>query len=183
MSIVNEEWRDCVGYEGSYQVSNLGRVRSLDRRVNAVGSRTKIMRGKLLKPRYCKNGYYYVCLYGVGIQKNITVHSLVANAFLGGRPNGLDVNHIDGDKSNNSCANLEYSSRSQNIRHALGTGLCHSRIADNHHASKLSSKDIPVIRHRLAIGHSQLSIARDYGVCQSAIGDISRGVTWLSVAN
>lgn len=183
MSIVNEIWKDVSGYEGYYQVSNLGRVRSLPRRVNAAYSATKLMSGKLLKPRYCKNGYYYVCLYGLGIQKNITVHSLVANAFLGDRPNGLDVNHIDGDKSNNSCTNLEYSSRSQNIRHALDTGLCHSRIGDNHHASKLSSKDIPAIRYRLAMGHSQLSIARDYGVSQTVIGDISRGVTWVSIAN
>jgi hypothetical protein len=179
MNILNEIWNDISGYESYYQVSSFGRVRSLPRRVNAACSSTKLMSGKLLKPRYCKNGYYYVCLQGFGIPKNITVHSLVANAFLGDRPNGFDVNHIDGDKSNNSFTNLEYCSRIQNIRHAFDTGLCHSRIGDNHHGSKLSSKDIPVIRDRLAIGHTQRSIAKDYGVSSSVISDISRGVAWV----
>lgn len=181
MDSVNEIWRDVPDYEGYYQVSNLGRVRSLSRIVKSRNSTMKPISGKLLKPRYCKNGYYYVCFYLHRSPKNIAIHSLVASTFLGVRPKGFDVNHIDGDKANNSLVNLEYVSRSQNICHALDTGLCISRIGDNHHHAKLSSKDIPVIRYRLSLGHTQSSIAKDYCVTNSVIGDIARRVTWTHV--
>ena len=100
-----EEWRDIRGYEGLYQVSNLGRVKSIPR------EKTK---GGILKPLKDTTGYLSVNLYKNGKIKRCKIHRLVANNFL-------EVNHKDGNKLNNNLSNLEYVTRSQNILHRFRT--------------------------------------------------------------
>ena len=100
-----EVWRDIRGYEGLYQVSNLGRVKSIPR------ERTK---GGILKPLKDTTGYLSVNLYKNGKIKRYKIHRLVANNFL-------EVNHKDGNKLNNNLSNLEYVTRSQNILHRFRT--------------------------------------------------------------
>ena len=110
---MKEIWKDVVGYEGLYQVSNLGRVKSLPRTTT---------KGVVLKQQTNKrNGYCYVELSMNGIRKNKRVHIIVANAFLG--QSKMQVNHIDGNKTNNVIGNLEYCTQSQNMKHAFETGL------------------------------------------------------------
>lgn len=110
-NLMNEIWKDVKGYEGKYQISNLGRVRS------AKG---------ILKPQKRQHGYLGIMLYGRGGHpkrnfKHFSVHRLVAEAFIP-NPNGyLEVNHIDEDKTNNCVSNLEWSSRLQNVHH--GTAI------------------------------------------------------------
>ena len=112
---INEIWRDVVGYEGLYQVSNLGRVKSLPRTTT---------KGKTLKIQVNSiNKYCYVCLCRDNKKSQKRVHILVANAFLGDNPNKLQVNHIDGDKTNNTTTNLEYCTQSENMKHAYLMGL------------------------------------------------------------
>lgn len=95
----NEIWRDVVGYEGLYQVSNLGRVKSLPRATT---------KGKTLKIQINpENKYCYVGLCRDNKKATKRVHVLVANAFLGVNLNKLQVNHIDGNKANNNVKNLE----------------------------------------------------------------------------
>lgn len=77
-------------------------------------------RGRVLRPQPHNNGYRTVSPDG---RKHKTIHSLVAAAFLGPRPDGCDVNHIDGDKTNNAASNLEYVTRKENMQHAMATGL------------------------------------------------------------
>ena len=111
-----EEWKKISGYE-SYEVSSYGRVRSLDR-VNNVG---KKLRGRILRLNIPKHGYPSVSLCRDGIQKRFTVHRLAAIAFFG--ESNLVVNHIDGDKKNNNISNLEFTTYSENAKHAYRTGL------------------------------------------------------------
>lgn len=114
-----EEWRDIENYEGIYQVSNLGRVRSLDR-LNSAGHRLK---GRVLRSSPNSLGYHLVSLTKNGRQTSMRVHRLVALAFIENPHNKPQVNHLDGDKNNNYETNLEWSTSKENIKHALETGL------------------------------------------------------------
>ena len=110
-----EVWKDIPQFVGFYQVSNLGNVKSLPRATTS---------GRLLKHYVnTKNGYCYVSLSRQGKIVSRRVHVLVANAFLGENRNGLQVNHIDGKKTNNRADNLEYCTQSENMKHAYATGL------------------------------------------------------------
>jgi len=103
-----EEWRAIAGREGEYEVSSLGRVRSLDR-VLADGRRRK---GQILAPRFGATGYVTTCL-GAGNYR--LVHRLVVEAFIGPIPEGQDVRHLDGSRTNNVPENLCYGTRLENM--------------------------------------------------------------------
>lgn len=114
-----EIWKDIVGYEGLYQVSNLGRIRSLDR-YDRLG---RFHKGKIRASKDNGKGYLVLPLKHNGVQKMISVHRTVAMAFID-NPNELpEVNHIDGNKTNNHSSNLEWCDRSANIQHAVDNGL------------------------------------------------------------
>lgn len=100
-----EEWRDIAEYEGLYQVSNFGRVR----RVKTSG--------EPIKQSMIRNGYMKLNLCKNNIVKTVMVHRLVAIAFVDNPHNKAEVNHIDGDKKNNSIINLEWTTRSENLKH------------------------------------------------------------------
>lgn len=114
--MTNEEWKPVVGYEGLYEISNKGRVRSLARNVLCKNGMIKNLRGKLLTILRCSNGYSFVNLSKSNKVKPTLVHRMVMAAFCG--KSTLEVNHKDGDKGNNSVENLEYVSHSENIRHS-----------------------------------------------------------------
>lgn len=118
-----EIWKDIKGYEGLYQVSNLGRVKSLARKVIKAYGAEHNLKEKLRVINSDNVGYQVVRLHN-GKGKTFKVHRLVAKAFLG-EPNGLEVNHIDGDKSNNKVENLEYCTRGENLKHCWDNGLRH----------------------------------------------------------
>ena len=109
-----EEWKDIPGYEGRYQASNLGRVRSLDRLVKHKDGHIQKAPGKTLKPSVSKTGYHQVVLSKDGIEKPFYVHRLVWASFNGEIPKELEINHIDEDKSNNSLSNLNLLSHQAN---------------------------------------------------------------------
>lgn len=111
-----EIWKDIPGYEGRYQVSNEGRVRSLDRPVRVVcqGIDTmRIAKGKVLRPGPSKSGHVTVAL---GRGKSRPVHQLVLEAFVGLRPEGCEVLHLNHVPTDNRLANLRYGTRSENLR-------------------------------------------------------------------
>ena len=122
-SLPNEEWRDVVGWEGLYQVSNLGRVKSLSKRIVYKDGRVYVHPPRVMKNQKISTGYRSVMFYGANGKKQYYVHRLVAETFIL-NPNNLgDVNHKDGCKTNNILINLEWCSRSDNIKHAYKNGL------------------------------------------------------------
>ena len=114
--MAEEIWKDIKGYEGVYQVSNLGRVRSLDfeKHFNPINRKpyTKILKGRVLKPYLRNDGFMTVLLYKDGGFKRKTVHVLVANAFLKNPMEHEFVEFKDGDKTNTELTNLQWVSRS-----------------------------------------------------------------------
>lgn len=119
-----EQWEDVKGYEGYYQVSDLGRVRSLERTI--IDSLcTRIFKGKVLKQteHNGKQPYFYVTLSKSRKNKKLLVHRLVAETFIPNEDNKEQVNHIDGDPQNNTIINLEWVTNAENTQHAYDTGL------------------------------------------------------------
>lgn len=127
---MEEVWKDIEGYEGLYQISNMGRVRSVDRTVvKGVGHENKtnvFYKGRVLKHGTDSWGYAFVILQNQG-KKCVLVHRLVANAFLDNKQNKMQINHIDGNKQNNAVCNLEYCTPSENMKHAAKLGLTKTR--------------------------------------------------------
>lgn len=122
---MEEVWKPIKGYEGLYEVSNLGNVRSFDKVVRCVRNGKEMgitHKGKVLKPVKRQHGYLGVMLYGKGGHKTrglktFSIHRLVATAFIP-NPNGLsEVNHIDEDKTNNTATNLEWVTRLENVNY------------------------------------------------------------------
>lgn len=108
-----EIWKDVSGYEGLYQVSNLGRVKSLPVH-RKVGWADYVSKEKILKQCKNKYGYLFVCLHKGDTQRVVKVHRLVALAFIANPNNYRCINHKDEDKSNNNINNLEWCTHSYN---------------------------------------------------------------------
>ncbi len=117
--MTTEIWKPIQGYNSHYEISSFGRVRSSARGLNA----------RLLKPGVASNGYPTVAL---GRKNTRTLHSLVAEAFLGPRPEGQEVRHIDGNRRNPAAANLCYGTRTQNIYDAIAHGTWFSDARVEH---------------------------------------------------
>lgn len=119
MDSTAEVWKPAVGYEGSYSVSSLGNVRGLNRvSINSAGQRRNI-KGKLLRPFADRSGHLRVEFPGRTVY---FVHRLVAAAFIGQCPDGMEVCHKDGDPANNRVGNLRYGTRSDNVQDMLRHG-------------------------------------------------------------
>ena len=118
-----ETWKDIVGYEGWYQVSDMGNVRSLTRTFVDIMGRTRTHKGRVLKLSENSDGYKSQNLLKFGESKGFKVHRLVAMAFIPNPENKPEVNHKDGVKSNNIKDNLEWATHIENMRHAISYGL------------------------------------------------------------
>lgn len=129
---MKEIWKNILGYE-NYQVSNLGRIKSLNY--------NKTKHSKILKPDIRKD-YLSITLYKNGIRNRFQVHRLVAINFLPNINNFPCVNHIDGNKQNNRVDNLEWCTYKQNIEHAIKTDLRNFNMGKNPNAKKINQYDM-----------------------------------------
>lgn len=169
-----ERWRPVPGYEGLYSVSDLGRVRR-DRTTTCTKA------GKVLSSAGLRMGYPSLQLSKDNRRKSFAVHRLVAAAFIGARPTGQEVNHINGVKTDNRLSNLEYLTSSANQLHAFRTGLQDCSGSRNGR-SKLTEADVRAIR-RASTGKrgEQAAFARQYGVTPSAIRKVINRTRWEGV--
>lgn len=171
---MQEIWKPVAGFEGSYEVSNLGKVRSLDIRIPCRGGKTRLRKGRILRCRFGSDGYNYACLSADGIYKNHKIARLVAMAFCS-KEDGKDiVNHVDGDKTNDLSSNLEWTDMSGNIIHAYTTGLRPRKS----HFHKLSEHQVTEIRTAISMGETHRSLAKKYGVSFQLISNIHRRKCW-----
>lgn len=164
-----EEWRDIKGYEGKYQVSNEGRVRSLDR----IGIRGYNYKGKILKSRPNKRGYMWVVLEG----KNYSVHRLVAETFISNPNNYPIINHKDENTSNNCIDNLEWCTNEYNINY----GTANKRRGDSLGYDKDNPFSKSVLQYTLdgkliKKWDSQAEAARQLGKSQGNISSCCMGL-------
>lgn len=168
-----EQWRPIPGHENTYSVSSFGRLRR-----DGAGGGAKI--GRILSPRFDgpnKSGYSRADLYKNGIPNRVLIHRLVASVFLGPAPSPKhEVAHNDGNPSNNLLVNLRWATPSENqldrrTHETDNRGVRNGR-------SKISLKDVPVIRSMLWAGITQQKIAAAYGLSQQQVSSIKRRKVW-----
>lgn len=172
-----EEWKPIKNYEETYQVSNLGRVRSLPKYYPNRKAGPKTVKGQILTP-YNNRRYPTVGLSSGSPRKikNFRIHTLVAMAFLDQnyRENNLVVNHLDGDKTNNFLSNLELTTTQENLKHAREV-LNTNPKGLKAYASKIKDpEEISNIIKRVLAGERRIKIAMDYKVSRSTIDNIMK---------
>lgn len=175
----DECWKDVKGHEGFYQVSNLGRIRSLDRRTYRGGTRWTVLSGKTLSPRLDTKGYPRTYLYGDGKPRNRAIHHLVLEAFVGPMPAGHEVAHCNGVRNDNRLDNLRYATRSENHldKRKHGTMVCGERI----NFAKLQEGQVREIRSLREQGVTLREIGQRFGVSEGAVSMIANRKTWEHV--
>ena len=168
-----EIWRWISGFEGLYQISNFGRVKSFSRRGTSK---------KIIKPWINRQGYLIVDLCKNSKSKHFPVHRLVAQAFIPNPENKPEPNHEDGNKFNNHVSNLKWATKSENIQHAMDIGLNHS--GEKSCKAKLTNAQAKYIRKVYIWGDSEFgagSLARKFNVTHATILDIIHRVTFKNV--
>ena len=170
-----EIWKQIPGYEGIYEVSSWGHVRRISGGRGAVP-------GRILKPRAGSRGgqYSMVSLYDNLKPTGFLIHRLVLLAFVGVCPENHEINHMDGNKTNNCLENLEYVTPYENIHHAIDHGMINNN-GENNPCSKLSLSQIKKIRSKYIKGkYGYKRLAKEFNVSGSAIYNIIKNNRWAS---
>lgn len=162
---MNRDYKPIKGYEDRYAINIYGEVITLSNKRHR-------------KPQLINGGYYQLALYKNRKVKFYLIHRLVYETFKGEIPEGLEINHIDGNKSNNHLSNLEMVTAHENMLHAVHVLGRHR--GENSHRSKLTKDDIPNIRE-LAKVKSLVSIAKLYNVSDTTINYIVNNKTWTHI--
>lgn len=166
-----EEWRAVDGYDNKYWISNLGRVKA------HFAKRQKLLKinRRIQYPRVFLTD-------SEGKSKQWYTHVLIAYAFLGPRPDGHQINHIDGNGQNSALSNLEYVTPSENIKHAFRLGLNRPMQGTLHPKSKLDEQKVRRIRRATKRGELP-ALAREYGVHESVVYRVAKRQTWVHVSD
>ena len=175
-----EIWKPIPGWEDSYEVSDHGNVRSIARVTQARLGVNRMVRSKIL--RQCNDkGYRKVYLYSGGVKTSAAVHRLVAAAFIGVRPEGLQTCHNDGNPSNNHVSNLRYDtpSANQHDRKRHGTAENGSFKGTDNIKAKLNDDQVRLVR-KLKPG-TLSAVARHWGIDSHAFSRIRTGKGWSHV--
>jgi hypothetical protein len=174
--VTKEEWREALYWEGLYEVSNMGRVRNIQRWVKSKSTGRKFLPVVVRKLQLNRYGYPVACLNGKAKVVLKSVHRMVVETFIGPIPDGMQVNHMDGNKENNHLDNLEVCTGSQNQLHRHRVLGQHQ--GEHHPLSKLKERDIHLLRTMYADGFTQQQIADNFGVDRTCISLIVRGKNW-----
>jgi hypothetical protein len=175
-----EIWKDIKGYEDSYQISNMGRVKSKERQVK-FGTGSKVIKLQLMKQTINKYGYNDIMFSRIGKKKNISIHRLVALAFIPNPENKSQINHKDGNKLNNGVSNLEWNSPAENVRHSIINGL-ENHLGENNNNSKLRDSDVINVKKDISNNFKEKDLMKKYKVSRSTIQNIKSGKNWRHIA-
>lgn len=175
-----EEWRAVPGFEGYYEVSNLGRVRSVLRVVARNDGRTTTIQSRIMGLHNNGRGYIAASLSRDNKARMHYVHRLVLMAFVGNPEEGQEANHIDFDRSNNRLSNLEWVTGLENVHHSRRAGR--TGEGERHHAARLTETDVREARLLYANGWSQSKLAAKYGIRRESMRDIVNRKVWRMVA-
>ena len=180
MEIIEEEiWKDIKGYEGLYQVSNLGRVKSLERYRKNGKNKGYIKPETILKPLIDSSDYLFVILQIDCLKKHLRINRQVALHFIPNPLNLPEVNHLFGDKSDNRACVLEWSTHSENMKHAFRTGLRIGLKGEKNPKCKLTKKIVNEIRDKFKTGnYTKLKLSKEYNISDAQIGNIVRFKMW-----
>jgi len=161
-------WKKIPNFD-RYECSSDGEIRSLNYKNSG-----KI---KILKPALSDDGYFKtVLLRNDGKYKTITVHRMITLSFLGKRQKGKEVNHVDGNKQNNHISNLEYVTRSENMKHAFRMNLIQPLKGAANGSAKLTEKDVISIRKYVknfnGRYYGRKALAEKYGISEAHVKDL-----------
>jgi predicted XRE-type DNA-binding protein len=172
---MEEIWKDVVGYEGFYQISNTGRLKRILKL-----RKYRDYNSKILSPVKDKDGYYRTSIVCENKKrKTVIIHRLVAESFINNPLNKKCVNHINGIKDDNRVNNLEWATVLENNLHAIKTGLKKSLSGEKHNLVKINGDQVNSIRSEWSTGNfKQKEIALKYGLQQSQISRIVNYVRW-----
>lgn len=176
---MTERWLPVVGYEDCYEVSDQGRVKSVERQVpHKAGWYT--VHERILKSSLTVHGYPRVGLRSLGVIKTYTIHRLVTRAFFGPLPLGQEVAHLDGDKTNSKVENLIYTTRKINHGHKKLHGT--QTWGETHHlCTTLTEQDVEDIRVLYQLGTTQQRLAGEFGVSRQHVGGIVNQQRWANL--
>ncbi|EVY78360.1 hypothetical protein V835_01548 [Staphylococcus aureus W19276] len=177
-----EDWKDIKGYEGKYLISSLGRVYILERKIEDSKGRIRSLKGKIAKQSTSLNGYKFVGLTSNNTRKIHYIHRLVSEHFIEKEKNKEWVNHIDGDKTNNTIDNLEWCTPSENIKHAFDNRLNKHFIGTKAPLSKLDDNKVREMRNLYENKNTtQIELCNLYNVSLGTVGKVLRKETWKHV--
>lgn len=177
---MSEVWKEVEGYGGMVEVSDLGRVRNLDRVIEYSDGRKYSYKGKVLKQCVDHGGYLSVPININGKRRLEKSHRLVATAFVDGKsPDRNTVNHIDGNKQNNVPSNLEWCTLSENTRHAMKMGFIPT--GQRHYLAKLTDVEAIEARESYKNNVKIQDLADRYGVCYITMYYIVKNKTYKEV--
>ena len=177
-----ERWKPVKGFSGC-EISNMGRVRSLNRFIKYRDDRIRYYKGTLrILSRNKKTGYYHTTISNNSNYYTVNIHSLVIDHFGKSRPTRKhQCNHKDGDKSNNWNTNLEWMTAKENINHSIKLGL-NKVNGENNHLSKLTEKEVKKIRELYITGkYYQRVLGEMFNTNQTNISDIINYKSWKHV--
>lgn len=169
---VDEEWINIKGFEGYYQISNCGQVKSITRTIIYKDKRRWDIKERILIPYFNNKGYWYVNLSKNGKAKPCMIHQLVAKHFLQHKSDKPQVNHKDCNKNNNHADNLEFVNNSENQIHAVRNGF---------RGTKLSIEDVLYIRKHSCLATENL--AKKFNVSKSLINQVKSRKIWNHVTS
>lgn len=167
-----ELWRSVPGYEGIYEVSDNGNVRSLDRMIYRATGKPFFKKGKILRAGVDTNGYYYVNLYRDGVPRHESVHRLVATAFVDNPQKYPVVNHINEDKKDNRPCNLEWCTEKYNTNYGKGISR---KVYSRKVYSRIKNRKPFLCVENGKMYINQNECARELGINQGSIGKVLQG--------
>lgn len=168
---MKEIFISIIGFDGFYQISNYGRVKSL-----------RFNKERIIKSFIGTGGYLHTQIKNNCVMHNLSIHRLVAKHFISNPDSKPDVNHIDGNKLNNRIENLEWCTKSENIRHSFKIGTHPRKIGTSNSNVKITESQVLEIRKLYdGKGISMRELANKYGLGKSSIYRIVNNISWSHI--